>query len=48
MDEVGEENIFGNINDSLDRARIILGLAAMGRPKDFKSEVKREMNQTKK
>ena len=43
MDEVGEENIFGNIDDSLDRARIILGLTAVGRPKDFKSEVKREM-----
>ena len=48
IDEVGEENIFGNIDDSLDRARKLLGLAAMGRPKDFKPEVKREMNQTKK
>ncbi len=43
IDEVGEENIFGNIDDSLDRARILLGLAVVGRPKDFKPEVKREM-----
>ncbi len=48
IDEVGEENIFGNIDDSLDRARQLLGLAALGRPKDFKPEVKREMNDAKK
>ncbi len=43
VDEIGTENIFGNIDDSLDRAREILGLPKIGKPKNFRSEVKREM-----
>ena len=38
----GEENIFGNIDDALDRAREILGLPKLGRPDDFVPSVKRE------
>lgn len=43
IDEVGEENIFGNIDDSLDKARELIGLPARGRPPDFTPVVKREM-----
>jgi len=43
FDLVGEENIFGNIDDALDRAREILGLEKLGRPADFVATVKREM-----
>jgi SulP family sulfate permease len=43
LEEVGEENIFGNIDDALDRAREILGLPKFGRSKNFKPYVKREM-----
>ncbi len=43
LDLIGEENIFGNIDDSLDRAREILGLPTLGRPRDFVPTVKREM-----
>lgn len=43
LDLFGEENIFGNIDDALDRAREILGLAKKGRPADFAPTVKREM-----
>ncbi|MFA6025925.1 MAG: SulP family inorganic anion transporter, partial [Ignavibacteriaceae bacterium] len=43
FDLVGEENIFGNIDDALDRAREILGLEKLGRPVDFVATVKREM-----
>jgi sulfate permease, SulP family len=38
----GEENIFGNLDDALDRAREILGLPKLGRPEDFVPSVKRE------
>ncbi|NTV67425.1 MAG: sodium-independent anion transporter [Chlorobaculum sp.] len=41
-DEIGEENIHGNIDDALDRARQILGLPKQGRPDDFVASVKRE------
>ncbi|ACF11102.1 sulfate transporter [Chlorobaculum parvum NCIB 8327] len=41
-DEIGEENIFGNIDDALDHARAILGLPAEGRPKEFVASVERE------
>lgn len=44
LDLYGEENIFGNIDDALDRAREILGLAKLGRPVDFVPSVKREEN----
>ncbi|KAB2837376.1 MAG: STAS domain-containing protein, partial [Melioribacteraceae bacterium] len=42
LDLFGEENIFGNIDDALDRAREIIGLPKLGRPKDFTPTVKRE------
>ena len=42
IDEIGEENIFGNIDDSLDHARVLLGIAPIGRPENFISEVQRE------
>ncbi len=42
-DEIGEENIFGNIDDALDHAREILGLAKTGRQKNFIPTVQREM-----
>jgi len=41
-DEIGEENIFGNIDDALDRARSLLGLPVQGRPAGFVASVKRE------
>jgi SulP family sulfate permease len=42
FDLFGEENIWGNIDDALDRAREILGLEKLGRPADFVPSVKRE------
>lgn len=39
----GEKNIHGNVDDALDRAREILGLPKLGRPKDFVPTVKREI-----
>ena len=44
LDLFGERNIYENIDDDLDRAREILGLPKLGRPKDFIPTVKREMN----
>lgn len=41
-DAVGEENLFGNIDDALDRARELLGLPRQGRPKEFVPTVRRE------
>jgi sulfate permease, SulP family len=41
---IGEQNILGNIDDSLDRAREILGLPKLGRPKEFEPTVKRDKN----
>lgn len=35
LDLFGEENIHGNIDDSLDHAREILGLTKLGGPEDF-------------
>src|SRR5207302_1172211 len=32
LDDIGEENIFGNIDDALDRARRHLGLPAVDHP----------------
>jgi SulP family sulfate permease len=43
LDLFGEENIFGNVDDALDRAREIIGVPKLGRPKDFVPTVKREM-----
>ncbi len=42
LDVIGEENIFGNIDDALDRARELLGQPKIGRPENFESEVERE------
>lgn len=39
---IGEKNVLGNIDDSLDRAREILGLPKLGRPKDFRPTVARD------
>jgi SulP family sulfate permease len=41
-DEIGEENIFGNIDDALDRSREILGLPKLGKAKNFVPSVDRE------
>lgn len=43
LDEIGEENLLGNIDDALDRAREVLGLPKIGRPENFVPVVKREM-----
>lgn len=40
--EIGEENIFGNIDDALNRARDILGLPRVPRPVPFIPTVARE------
>jgi SulP family sulfate permease len=45
FDLYGEENIHGNIDDALDRAREVLGLPKLGRPKDFVPVVAREKKQ---
>ncbi len=42
FDLFGEENIFGNIDDALDRAREILNIPKRGRPADFVPSVSRE------
>lgn len=39
---IGEQNVLGNIDDSLDRAREILGLPKLGRPENFVPTVKRD------
>ncbi len=41
-DEIGEENIFGHIDDALNRAREILGLPPAERPAPFVPTVARE------
>jgi len=41
-DKIGEENIFGNIDDSLNRAREILGLPLQPKPEPFVPTVSRE------
>ncbi len=43
LDLYGEDNIFGNIDDSLDRAREVMGLPKIGRPEDFIPTVKRDL-----
>ena len=42
ISKVGEENVFGNIDDALDRGREVLGLPKEGRSQDFVPSVKRE------
>ena len=46
-DEVGEENIFGNIDEALNRAREILGLPKVPRPVPFVPVVARERDKDK-
>lgn len=41
-DEIGEDHIFGNIDDALNKAREIVGLAPIPRPVPFVPTVKRE------
>ena len=41
-DELGEENVHGNIDDALNRAREFLGLSAVARPVDATPTVARE------
>ena len=42
LDKVGEANMFGNIDDALDRARAIVGAAPVPHPSDAQPEVARE------
>ena len=42
ISKIGEENVHGNIDDALDRAREILGLPKLGRPEGFIPVVARE------
>lgn len=42
LDEVGEDNLFGNIDDALDRARQIIGSSPLPRPDTAEPEVARE------
>ncbi|NTW56098.1 MAG: sulfate permease [Chlorobiaceae bacterium] len=43
LDDIGEENVFGNIDDALDRSREVLGLPKLGRGKNFVPSVEREI-----
>ncbi|MGH7597303.1 MAG: SulP family inorganic anion transporter [bacterium] len=42
LDKIGEENVCGNIDDALNRARAILGLPPVERPAPFVPTVSRE------
>ena len=42
LKEIGEENVFGNLDDALNRARRILGLAEEAAPPDLLPTVSRE------
>ncbi|MFL5584829.1 MAG: SulP family inorganic anion transporter [Gemmatimonadaceae bacterium] len=42
LDEIGEENLFGNIDDALNRARDHLGLSRLARPASATPTVARE------
>ena len=46
-DEIGKENIFGNIDDALNRARELLGLPKVPRPVPFVPSVAREADKIK-
>lgn len=46
LDRVGEENVFGNIDDALNRAYEVLGLPPRERPPQARPEVRREMEDT--
>ena len=47
LEVFGEENVFGNIDDALNRAREILGLPKVNRSAPFMPTVKREEEQKK-
>jgi SulP family sulfate permease len=40
---IGDENMFGNIDDALDKAREVLNLPIKGRPEEFIPSVSREI-----
>ena len=42
LDEIGEENVFGNLDDALNRARMHLGLHTAERPAFAVPTVERE------
>jgi SulP family sulfate permease len=42
LDEIDEQNVLGNIDDDLDRARAVLGLPAVEHPAEAEPEVARE------
>ncbi|MGH9889608.1 MAG: SulP family inorganic anion transporter, partial [bacterium] len=42
LEEIGEANLFGNIDDALNRARVLLGLPAVERPAAATATVARE------
>jgi SulP family sulfate permease len=42
LEKLGMENVYGNIDDALNRSRDILGLPNVDRPEPFVSSVKRE------
>jgi SulP family sulfate permease len=44
LDEIGQDRIFGNIDDALNSARTILGLPTIPRPQPFIPSVEREKN----
>lgn len=44
LEEIGEDNIFGNIDDALNHARKTLGLPQVSSPGPFVPTVKREMD----
>jgi SulP family sulfate permease len=42
LDEIGEDNVFGNIDDALNRARAHLGLPSIAAPESATPTVARE------
>jgi SulP family sulfate permease len=46
LDEIGEENVFGNLDDALNRAREYVGLPTEERPIFAEPTVEREMHST--
>ncbi|MFZ5801598.1 MAG: SulP family inorganic anion transporter [Candidatus Omnitrophota bacterium] len=44
LEQIGEDHVFGNIDDALNRAREILGLPKVPRPEPFVPTVKREQS----
>lgn len=43
LEKIGQDNVFGNVDDALNRAREILGLAQVAAPAQATPTVKREM-----